>query len=89
MLLLGSREAASALGPHPGSWHHRHHHTLGNVTIPIRVTLLDFLKLKTKYGQSQGQKRAQCPAVVRPLLAFASSGCQALPELLLTPPVSN
>lgn len=92
MLLLGYNlciTAASALGPHPSSWHRRPHDTLGNVTIPNRVTLLGFLKLKTKYGHPQGQKRARCRVVLLPLPAFASSGGKGLPELLLTPPVSS
>lgn len=51
--------AVSGLGPHPGCWHHGHHNTLGNVTVSIRVTLPDFLKLKKEmHGNPQGQRRA-------------------------------
>lgn len=58
-----SSAAASGLAPHPGYGHHRHHDTLGMVTVPMRVTLLDFLKLERKYGSPRGQRRVWCTVI--------------------------
>lgn len=69
-----SSAAASGLAPHPGYGHHRHHDTLGKVTVPMRVTLLDFLKLERKYGSPRGQRRVWCSRCPVCLLRYHLAG---------------
>lgn len=82
-----SSAAASGLAPHPGYGHHRHHDTLGKVTVPMRVTLLDFLKLERSMEVlgDRGEHGAQS---LPGLPASVSSRGKALREPLLPPTAS-